>query len=180
MIRAKLIRWSGGVAVAAGLLRGGASFTSNSSTLAIGFLYLIIDVLLLLGLVGLYSFQRKKSRWGLVGFILALCGALLLVVHDLVRMPLFIYGTAACLFAIGVSVLALHSWVARTLPRLACAFLITSTLIGIPGYLFKGLALLFVVSGILFGLGFSGAGLAIWLSKSYSSTPAPARPDQGQ
>ena len=41
--------------------------------------------------------------------------------------------------------------------------LITSTFIGILGYLIQGVDILFVISGVIFGIGYIGVGFTVWL-----------------
>jgi hypothetical protein len=165
MARTNLIRWGGLAAVLAGILRGIASLTPTAASVTLQVLYFTIDVLLLLGIVGVYEFQKQETgRWGFFGFLLALIGASLLIGHDVVvNAVALLYPVAAILFAVGISVLAIRSWAANTLPHWASALLITSTLLGILGYGIKGFDILFVVSGVIFGIGFIGAGLTVWL-----------------
>jgi len=165
MARTNLIRWGGLAAVLAGILRGIASFTPTTASITLQVLYFTIDILLLLGIVGVYEFQKQETGWwGFFGFLLALIGASLLIWHDIgVNAVALLYPVAAFLFAVGISVMALRSWAANTLPHWASALLITSTLLGILGYGIKGFDVLFVVSGVIFGIGFIGAGLTVWL-----------------
>jgi hypothetical protein len=67
------------------------------------------------------------------------------------------------LFAVGISVLAIRLWTAKALPHWVSGLLITSTLIGILGYVIQGFDILFVISGVIFGIGFIGAGFTVWL-----------------
>jgi hypothetical protein len=165
MARTNLIRWGGLAAVLAGILRGIASLTPTAASVTLQVLYFTIDVLLLLGIVGVYEFQKQETgRWGFFGFLLALIGASMLIGHDVVvNAVALLYPVAAFLFAVGISVLTIRSWAANTLPHWASALLITSTLLGILGYGIKGFDVLFVVSGVIFGIGFIGAGLTVWL-----------------
>jgi len=164
MFRIHLIRWGGLAAILAGLLRGIASFTPTTASVGLQIFYFTIDVLLLLGAIGVYAFQKQETgRWGFVGFLLALIGAGLLLGHDVVNAVAFLYPEAAFLFAVGISVLAIRSWAANILPRWVSTLLITSTVIGILGFVVKGVDVLFVISGVIFGIGFIGAGLTIWL-----------------
>jgi hypothetical protein len=164
MSRRNLIRWGGLAAVLAGILRGIASFTPTAASVALQVFYFAIDILLLLGTIGVYEFQKKETgRWGFFGFLLALIGAGLLIGHDVDNAFVFLYPLGASLFALGISVLAIRSWTAKALPRWALALLITSTLIGILGYFIQGFDILFVISGVIFGIGFIGAGLTVWL-----------------
>src|SRR5437763_14422855 len=163
MCRIHLSRWGGLAAILAGLLRGIASFTPTSASVGLQIFYFIIDVLLLLAVIDVYALQKQEiGRWGLVGYLLALIGAALLIGHDIVNALAFLYPVAAFLFAVGISVLAIRSWAANTLPRWASALLITSTVVGILGFVVKGFDILFVISGVIFGLGFIGAGLTVW------------------
>lgn len=158
------MRWSGLAAILAGLLRGIASFTSTTMSAGLQLFYFAIDVLLLLGALGVYTFQKQETgRYGFVGFLLALIGAGLLLGHDAVNALAFLYPVAAFLFAVGISILAICSWKAGTLPRWVSALLIASTLLGILGFFVKGFDILFVISGVIFGIGFIGAGLTVWL-----------------
>ena len=166
-----LIRWGGLAAVLAGILRGIASFTPTNSSVWLQFFYLAIDVLLFLGIIGLYGYQRKETGWwGFSGFLLAFIGAGLLIGNDVVNARVNLYPIAALLFTLGISILAIVSWVLKTLPRLACALLITSTIVGIPGYFIKGFAVLFVLSGVMFSIGIIGAGLKVWLKPAKLSS----------
>src|SRR5712691_6698752 len=132
MSRTNLIRWCGLAAVLAGILRLIASFTPTAASVGIQIWYFAIDVLLLLGIIGVYGFQKKETgRWGFFGFLLALIGAGVLIGHDVYNAIVLLFPVAAFLFAVGISVLAIRSWAAKTLPRWASALLITSTLVGI-------------------------------------------------
>ena len=132
MSRIHLIWWGGLAAVLAGILRGIASFTPTAASVGLQIFYFAIDVLLLLGVIGVYAFQKQETgRWGFFGFLLALIGAGLLIGHDVDNAIVLIYPVAAFLFAVGISVLAIRSWAAKTLPHWASVLLITSTLVGI-------------------------------------------------
>jgi len=164
MFHIHFIRWGGLAAVLAGILRGIASFTPTAASAGLQLFYFVIDVLLLLGVICVYAFQKQETgRWGFFGFVMALIGAGLLIGHDVVSAVAFLYSVAAFLFAVGISVLAIRSWAANTLPRWASALLITSTVVGILGFVVGGFDILFVISGVIFGIGFIGAGLTVWL-----------------
>jgi hypothetical protein len=164
MSRIHLIRWSGLAAILAGLLRGIASFTPTATSAGLQLFYFTIDVLLLLAALGVYTFQKQETgRCGFVGFLLAFIGAGLLLGHDVVNTLAFLYPVGAFLFAVGISVLAIRSWTADTLPRWVSTSLIASTILGILGFVVKGFDILFVISGVIFGIGLIGAGLTVWL-----------------
>jgi hypothetical protein len=164
MSHRNLIRWGGRAAVLAGILRGIASFTPTTASVGLQVFYFAIDVLLLLGTIGVYEFQKKETgRWGFFGFLLALIGAVLLIGHDVVNAVVLLYPVAAFLFALGISVLAIRAWGANTLPHWTSALLITSMVVGILGFFVKGFDVLFIISGVIFGIGFIGTGLTVWL-----------------
>jgi len=74
-----LIRLGGLAAILAGALRIGSSFISYSASkpsVTLELLYLVIDVLILLGLLGVYGYQNKVvGRWG----FLSSCPKLVLI-----------------------------------------------------------------------------------------------------
>jgi len=167
MVYRRLLQWGALAAMLAGLLRGVTSFLPASSGMLFQMLYLVVDLLLLFGLISLYLFQRKEiGWWGLVGFVLALVGSALLVGKDVDSAGIFLYPLAALLFAVGISVLGMGSWFAKTLSRWVVASWIISTLLGI-GYALLGSSVLLVLSGVLFSLGFIGAGLQVWSATSH-------------
>jgi hypothetical protein len=77
-----------------------------------------------------------------------------------------LYSIGALVFAAGLSLLAVGSWIARKLPRWVPIFWVLSTIVGFIGYFVPGLSLLFVISGIIFGIGFAGAGIKVWSATS--------------
>jgi hypothetical protein len=68
-----LIRLGGLAAIVAGILRGINSFLPSSNpNVTIAILYLLTDIFLLFGIMGIYGFQHRESRlWGFCGFLLA-------------------------------------------------------------------------------------------------------------
>lgn len=51
----------------------------------------------------------------------------------------------------------------NALPHWVPGLLITSKFIGILGYLIQGFDILFVISGVIFGIGYIGVGFTVWL-----------------
>ena len=161
-----LIRWSGLAAIIAGILRGINSLLPNSTPIAeIAFLYLLTDIFILLGMSGLYGFQYKESGlWGFFGFLGAIAGIGIIRYGAIFGVNL--YSVGALIFAGGLILFAVGSWIANKLPQWVPAFWILSTIVGICGYFGPGLNLFFVISGVIFGIGFSGAGIKVWSAKS--------------
>jgi hypothetical protein len=162
MSSAHLIRWGGLAAIVAGILRGVSSFAANvaaGETIAV--LYLATDIFLLFGMIGLYGFQRQESgAWGLGGCWLAIVG--LAIIRTGAILGLNLYPIGAVIFAIGLSALAIGAWIAGKLPRWVSIAWVVSTVIGFVGFFAPGLNVLFVVSGVLFGVSFASAGLKVW------------------
>jgi hypothetical protein len=162
MSSANLIRLGGLAAMIAGVLRGLSSFAPTVvAGDAIALLYLVTDIFLLFGMMGLYGFQRRESgAWGLGGFWLAIVG--LAIIRTGAVTGLNLYPIGAVIFAIGLSALAIGSWMAGKLPRWVPIVWVVSTVIGFVGFFAPGLSFLFVVSGVLFGVSFACAGLKVW------------------
>jgi hypothetical protein len=164
----RLIRLSGVAAVIAGALRVLTSFLPPLTGRAMA-LYLIVDVLLLFGCVGLYEFKRVAIKFlETFGLLLETFGALILIARDLSLLSSEVYPVGALLFAAGIDLFAIGSWKSRTFPRWILLILILSTVVGPIGFFTSSLGILFATSGILFGIGFISAGVAMIL---------PRRPD---
>jgi hypothetical protein len=164
MTSAKLIRLGGRAALLAGVLRTGASFIpSTPPGVALELFYLVIDVLLLLGLLGIYAYQHEEvGVVGLLGFLLALIGTAIIVGPDGALGGVEMYVVGSLLISIGLTLLALGSWKAQRLPRAVPVLWVLSTVVGIGGFLAGGLALTYLIAGALFGLAFIIAGVRIW------------------
>jgi hypothetical protein len=160
-VKAQLIRFGGMAAIVAGVLRVIASFIPSNSY-RIMLLYLITDVLLFLGSIGLYGFQQKKiGVAGTLGFLLQIGAILVLIGRDVGVFGANLYPVGALMFAAGLDLFAIGTWQVKMLPSWILSLWILSTVIGPIGYFASGLSVLFVVSGILFGIGFASAGFAI-------------------
>jgi hypothetical protein len=162
MSSANLIRLGGLAAIVAGILRGVNSFVpSSTSSVAIVILYLLTDIFILFGIIGIYSFQHQESGlWGGFGFLLAIVGIAIIRTGTISEVSL--YSIGALIFTAGLSLFAVGSWLARKLPCWVSVFWVLSTIVGVIGYFIPGVSLLFVISGVIFGIGFAGAGIKIW------------------
>jgi hypothetical protein len=158
-----LIRLGGLAAIIAGILRGISALIPASSTaiVEIEVLYLVTDIFILFGLMGLYGFQYTASGlWGFFGFMLGIIG--IGTIRTGAISGVYLYPIGALIFAGGLILFAVGSWIASKLPRWVSIFWVLSTLLGILGYFGSGLNIFFVISGLIFGIGFSGAGITIW------------------
>ena len=170
-MKVHLIRLGSAAAVLAGALRALTSFLPPTTD-RIMTLYLIVDVLLLFGCVGLYEFQRVTIRFlETLAVLLEILGGLVLIARDLALLRSEVYPIGALLFAVGVDLFAIGSWRSRTFPRWILMLLILSTVTGPIGFFTPSLTVLFAASGILFGIGFMSAGISIWLPRRRSTQP---------
>jgi hypothetical protein len=137
MTISNLIRWSGLVAILAGLSSVAASFLQQDW------------VLLVNGLL-------------LLGFLLASIGNAL-VIGAPGDDPGIVAGSS---YALGLILLGIGSWRAAKFPRWVPVLWLFAVLIGFPGFFIESLMeTLFLVGQIALGLGFIAAGYALWSQK---------------
>jgi hypothetical protein len=166
MSNANLIRLGGLAAIIAGILRGVNSFLPSSNPSAVvSILYLLTDIFILFGIIGMYGFLHQEARlWGFLGFLLAIIGIAMIRTGAISGVNLYPIGAST--FTVGLSLFAIGSWIAQKLPRWVSVFWVLSTIVGFMGYFIPSLSLLFVTSGIIFGIGFAGAGIKMWSATS--------------
>jgi hypothetical protein len=162
-----LIRLGGLAALLAGALRTVASFIPYAQPgVLMEWFYLVIDVLLLLGLLGIYGYQHTHvGVAGFLGFLAALIGTASIIGPDGKIGGMDLYVVGSLLISIGLSVLAFGVWQARKLSRAVPVLWWLSTLIGIGGFAAGGLSITFLIAGTAFGLAFMLAGWRIWSSQ---------------
>ncbi len=164
MTSTTLIRLGGLAALLAGVLRTIASFIPYSQPgVAAELFYLLIDVLLLLGLLGIYAYQHEAvGVVGFLGFLAALIGTASIVGPDgeLSGVPVYVVGSL--LISVGLSLLAIGTWQAQRLPRAVPVLWVLSTVIGIGGFVAGGMAITFLLAGVMFGVASIVAGAKIW------------------
>jgi hypothetical protein len=159
-----LIRLGGAAAMLAGVLRTGASFIPYTKPgVAMEWFYFVIDVLLLLGLLGIYAHQHAQvGLVGFLGFLAALIGTASIIGPDGAIGGADMYVVGSLLISLGLSVFAVGIWQARTLPRAVPALWWLSTVIGIGGFVAGGLTITFLLAGVAFGVAFLWAGARLW------------------
>ena len=164
MSSSTLIRLGGLAAILAGLLRVIASFLPNSiPTVELEILYFFTDVFILFGLMGLYGYQHAEvGLWGFIGFLTATVGIGSIIGPDGEISGVSMYAVGASIFGVGLTLLAIGVWKANKLPHWIPLLWVILTIIGFIGYFAKGYNLLFVISGIMFGVSYAGAGLKVW------------------
>jgi hypothetical protein len=166
MSSANLMRLGGLAAIIAGVLRVFNTFVpSETPMVVLEILYLLTDLSILFGLMGLYGFQHQESGlWGFCGFLLATTGTGIIIGPDGAIAGVNTYTIGTSLLAAGLILLAVGSWIANKLPRWLPSCWLLSTIAGVLGYAIPSLNLLFAISGVIFGIGFAGAGIKVWLS----------------
>ena len=163
MSRTALIRAGGMAAVGGGILRVAASFAPNvGPEVARQLLYLLIDVLLLLGVLGFYELRHGDiGRPGAVGFLLALIG--LSVVRSSRAIPgVDLYPMGSLALVLGLLTLGVSAWKVKTLAVWVPVALLVSILAGLVGTVVGGAGWLFGLSGVAFGVAFAGLGHTVW------------------
>lgn len=154
-----LARAIGFAALAGGLLRIANSFTGAwVGEGVLGIVYFVEDLLLLLGLLGIYLPQRRMlGIVGLVGFVLGVIGLFTIRSASLFGPAGYQLGAAELL--IGLSIMGVRQLAAgqRAAPSLFLASLALGLLSLVPA-LARPCALL---AAITFGLGFALAGLRL-------------------
>ena len=171
MSSANLIRLGGLAAIIAGVLRGVSSFVPQSIGIdRIELLYLFTDLFILFGSMGLYGFQHEESGLlGFLGFLLAIVGNGIIIGPDGEMFGFYLYPVGAAILAVGIDLLVIGAWIANKLPRWTLVLLGLSTILGFMGYFVPSLDFLVVLSGLLFGVGFAGAGRQVRLATTCSN-----------
>ena len=163
MERHALVRWAGVAAIAGGTFRGVTALLPAAQTPATHLTYLTIDLLLLLAVAGLFTFQREQTGgWGALGALLAVLGAGLLIIDDLFSATFALYPIASVVFALGLGVMAICAWIARLLPRWIPALWLAAIVVGALSLGVAALQPLFVLSGLLLAAGFVSAGVYLY------------------
>ena len=166
-----LIRLSALAAILAGFLRAAASFISETAR-GVGILYLSIDVLMVIGVIGINVMPRgSRTVAARVSLALLLGGLAVLIARDVGILPAGAYAPGALIFSLGLDLFAIDSLRTRRFsPWIPIAW-IFSTIVGPLGYFLPGWRLLFALSGLIFGITFAAAGVEIWL---WALRPVPA------
>ena len=160
---ANLPRTLGIAAITGGLLRVIAAFipwTPDSGPLEI--LYDVIDVLLLFGLMGVYFATRAQIGLpGFVSFAIAETGIASIVGPDTTAFGIDTYQVGVLVITAGLTLFAIQLLLTRAISWWVPVCWIGSTAIGVGATAGGNPALGFLVGGLLFGLGFVAAGVAL-------------------
>ena len=170
MTKSTVVRAGGLAAIAGGALRTAASFAPVviDSDIERELLYIMVDVCLTIGLVGFNARHSKSIGWpGATGLALALVGLATVRANRAIS-TVDLYPAGALATACGVILLSARAWVARRIPGWVPAAFLLSTLVGLIGSYVRGANPLFVWSGVIFGVAFTGLGVELWKFASNS------------
>jgi hypothetical protein len=163
MSDALLLRILGVAACLGGLLRIGAAFIPWAPDVAwLEALALAIDVLLLFGLMGAYlAYRAQLGVFGFIAFVIAEAGIASIVGPDSVAFGIDTYQAGVLTITLGLTLFAIQLLVTRAGPMWAPLAWIASAAIGVGVTAGGYPALGFHFGGVLFGLGFVLAGVAL-------------------
>lgn len=159
-----LFRASGAAALAGGVLRIIAAFPVSDDPVTLEWLYTIIDVLLLFGIMGIYLSRAARLGFlGLASFGVAVAALSFIGGPDADPFGFSTYQEGAAAFAIAMVALSLAWLRAGEKPLFAPACWFASVIAaGVMAMLPAPLPSYgFAVAGILFGAGFALAGLGL-------------------
>lgn len=162
MRRETLIQLSAGAGVTGGALRVASSFLGETSgSPGPELLYLVIDLGLLFAIPGVYlSRHSELGVAGLIGFVLALCGAASIVGPDGALLGIDMYRLGGGALMLGLAVLAVAqlrlgpSRICSSIGWLMAVLLLIGAVATPAGWLFT-------LMGVLFGLAFVVSGLEL-------------------
>jgi len=153
-------------AILAGALRAIASFIPDTTS-KVYVLYFAIDLTLLLGITGFYRWSLTAGKFvGALGFSFMFGALLVLIARDVGVLPAGVYAVGAAVFSLGLDLFAIQALRTRKISRWIPLCWILSTIIGPVGFFVPKLHFLFVLSGVVFGIAFACAGVAMaWSSR---------------
>ncbi len=160
-----VLRLAGAAAALGGALRVAAAIIpAHPDSPQLELLYFVIDLSLLFGLIGIYAQECERLGWvGLVGFVAAASGLASIVGPDADVFGFNIYAAAVGVIGIGLAVMSVAMIWSGRLPRWIPALWIASLLAGIaPNFAPDRSQAAFLVAGVLFALGFLGAGVVLF------------------
>lgn len=153
-----LLKLGGVAAIAGGALRLGepllkAAFTGNAFQLS----YFVIDIFLLLGLVGWYSWRAEKlGIAGLIGFVSGAVGILAIRSANLFGPQGYMLG--ATLLLVGLAVMNAPALIRREGPICPPLLWLIAFVCGLGSLVYPPLAF---VAGTVFGIGYIFAGISL-------------------
>jgi hypothetical protein len=164
MTPATAYRLAGLCAVLGGLLRLFSPLAAGWLDMqALQVVWLVNDVLLLLGLVGIYGYSRKLlGLTGMVGFAVAVIGVLIVRSAGAEVFGEHTYGYGAVVWTIGMAVLAFPMLLRGVGHMIAAGLWTLALIIGIFSVLRPGESWGVPLAAVSFSLGYIAAGLPLF------------------
>jgi drug/metabolite transporter (DMT)-like permease len=167
-------------------LCGGAAFVGGGLRVADAYLavtnairtqqiaYLVTDLMLIVGLCGIYLPKRKTlGLIGLLGFAASNAGLLIVRISAFNHLGSNAYLTGATVTLIGVVAMGTVMLIRKAFPKLGPVLWIASFVVGLIGLLSPGLSWAVALAGVIFGAGFIVAGINLFQSKSPTHSELP-------
>jgi hypothetical protein len=167
-MKGSLVRVGALAAIAGGLLRAAASFAPAliSSDLERQSLYVVVDVCLSAGLLAFWALRSEDLRKrGAAGVVIALTGIVTIRANRLMT-AVDLYPAGALAIAFGMIVVSVSAWVVNKISVWVPLMFLLSTLVGVLGSVVRDASVLFVWSGVMFGVAFAGLGVEAWTASN--------------
>jgi drug/metabolite transporter (DMT)-like permease len=161
-------RLGGAAAIAGGELRVADAYLAVTGAVrAQQIAYFITDLLLIVGLCGIY-FPRRKTLGvaGLLGFAASIAGLFIVRTSGLNGLGSNSYLIGATVTLIGVVAMGTVMLVRKAFPKLGPALWIASFVVGLIGLLSPKLSWAVALAGVIFGIGFIAAGINLFREES--------------
>lgn len=168
-----LLRLCAVAAVAGGGLRVADAFLAvTSAAHAQQIAYFVTDLMLMLGLCGIYLPGRKTlGLTGFLGFAASIAGLLIVRSSAWNGLGSNSYMIGATVTLMGVVAMGAVMLVRKAFPKLGPMLWITSFVVGLIGLLSPKFGWAVALAGVIFGVGFIVAGVSVLRTQS------PARPE---
>ena len=155
------LRLCGVAAIAGGGLRVGDAFLAATTAVhAQQIAYAVTDLMLLLGLCGIYLPRRKTlGSVGFPGFVASIAGLVIVRSSGLNVFGTNSYLIGATVTLIGVVAMGAVMLVRKAFPKLAPALWIASFVVGLVGLMSPKIGWAVSLAGVIFGVGFVVAGI---------------------
>ena len=154
--------------MAGGLLRAIASFIPADSASVVQnadhleLFYVVIDLCLILGLVGIYLTHRLSlSQWGHWGFIISLCAFSFIAGPDAELFGASAYQLGTPIIGIGLLFFGVGLRQLESLPNYAADSMLTSVALAVVATLMAD-SILLIASGVLLGIAFMMNSYLVW------------------
>jgi uncharacterized membrane protein len=162
MSKAILVRYGGIAAVLAGITRGITAFIpATFPDAALQVLYILTDLLILLGVFALYGVRYQETGIsGFLGFLMAVIGILVIRSSKAIT-GVDLYPAGSLIFSLGLILLGIQLWRANVFPGWVVGLWTLSVFAGILVYFVPSLDFLIVAAGLLFAIGIAAAGIQL-------------------